>query len=74
MDSGLVAALGLAISFIAWLTRLESKVANSSRDIERLERVQDGHEGRMSELDLRMMEKLSKIEQMVAKIEGKLNR
>lgn len=74
IDSGLVAIVGFAISFIAWLTRLESKNQSNTRDLERIERRQDSHEGQMNELDLRMMEKLSRIEQIVAKIEGTLDR
>lgn len=72
LDSGIVAFGTSVIAFIAWLSRLESKGSSNSRDIERLQERQDLHENKMGELDLRVMEKLSRIEQMVAKIEGKL--
>lgn len=75
IDSGLIGFIAAAtISFIAWLVRLESKIQANCRDLDRIERRQGSQEDQMSELDLRMMEKLSRIEQIVAKIEGTLDR
>ncbi len=74
MGETLVPASLAIIGFIVWLARLESKNSSCTKDLDRVERRQDNHEHEMGQLDLRMMDKLSKIEQMVAKIEGSLDR
>ncbi len=85
VDSGFV-ALGIAvISFIAWLSRLEAKTGGNARDIEKQDRAQEIYrremddrlhniEKRHYELDNRVMDKLSNIERLVAKIEGTLSK
>lgn len=73
VDSGIVALIIAVVGLIAWFTRLESKGGTNYRDIEKLEKRQDEHEKRLSELDNRLMDKLSNIERLVAKIEGQLS-
>ena len=54
VDGGLV-ALGIAlVTFIAWLSRLESKVGNSERDIEKLEKRQIVADKKTEDLDTRV--------------------
>ena len=65
--------LGLAIvGHIAWLSRLESKNNTNQRDIDRLDKRQDTHESKLTELDNKVMDKLSNIEKLVAEIIGSL--
>lgn len=74
VNSGLVALVIALISFIGWLSRLESKTNSNGRDIEKQERRLDNHDGKISELDDRLMDKLSRIEQIVANIQGQLSK
>jgi hypothetical protein len=74
VDSGLV-ALGIAIvTFIAWLSRLESKTSMNSRDLLKLEGRINHADKKTEDLDTRVMDKLSRIEQIVATIQGQLSR
>jgi len=72
VNEGLV-ALGIAVvGVIAWFSRLEANIATNTRDLERLEKQQDNHEEKLTELDNRVMDKLLSIEKAVSRIEGKL--
>lgn len=74
IDSGLV-SLGIAlVGTIVWFTRLESKGAQNASDIEKGDKRHEALEHKVELLDNRMMEKLSNIEKILAKIEGKLEK
>lgn len=83
VDVDIVAGLVAIVLLIAWFTRLEAMSKSNTRDIE-LDRIRlDKFEAKVWEcirdiqdkhaaLDTRVMDKLSNIERLVAKIEGKL--
>jgi hypothetical protein len=84
LDSGVVVLALALISFIAWLSRLESKSGSNADNIKRLERESEletakvnariiVQEEKLQQLDNRVMDKLSNIEKIVAKIEGTLS-
>lgn len=72
VSDGLVTIVLSFIGVVAWFTRVESRLGTASRDVDRLETRVTLHEARLTELDNRVMEKLLKIETMVAKLIGRL--
>jgi len=60
------------VSLVAWAVRLEAKTSTNTRDNWKLEKRLDRMELRHEELDSKVMEKLSKIETIVANIQGQL--
>lgn len=73
-DGIVVFLLSSAVGIIAAFVRAEAKNSANTRDIERLEKRQDLHENRLTELDTRLVEKLSNIERIVANIQGQLSK
>lgn len=85
MDTDIVAFGVAVVGFITWLSRLESKGGSNERDIARLEKSSIAEAAKIEarfemiekkhyELDNRVMDKLSNIERLVAKIEGQLSK
>ncbi len=73
MSSEAWVTLGIAlVGVIAWFTRLESLGIANRKELERQDRRQEGHEAKLEALDNRVMDKLSKIENIVANIQGRM--
>ena len=73
MAEFVIAAIGSVVAGLIWLVRLEAKSNSNQKDLERLEAHLDALVDKHEALESKIIEKLSSIENMVSKIQGRLS-